>query len=83
MENVRDSNRALSAARRRLVFDEFLLLQLGLLQRRHATGRGGIVEIQGTAEDKPFTQEQFLDLLVLARQGIATLTGAQQAVLAA
>ena len=31
-----DSADALQEARRRLVFDEFLLLQLGLMQRRHA-----------------------------------------------
>ena len=33
------------------------------------TGKGGIVEIQGTAEKDPFTQEQFLTLLDLARKG--------------
>ena len=42
------------------------------------TGGGGIVEIQGTAEDRPFAQEQFLDLLALARQGIAELTRLQK-----
>src|SRR6187399_1049121 len=35
------------------------------------TGSGGIVEVQGTAETEPFTQEQFDRLMMLARQGIA------------
>ncbi len=33
------------------------------------TGKGGLVEIQGTAEKDPFTQEQFLILMDLARKG--------------
>ncbi len=33
------------------------------------TGKGGIVEIQGTAEGEPFSQDQFLALLDLARKG--------------
>lgn len=37
------------------------------------TGKGGIVEIQGTAEKDPFTQEQFLELLDLARKGCGEL----------
>lgn len=45
------------------------------------TGKGGIVEIQGTAEDKPFQEEEFLTLLSLARKGIAELTAMQRAVL--
>ncbi|MQP64076.1 ribonuclease PH [Niveispirillum sp. SYP-B3756] len=45
------------------------------------TGRGGIVEIQGTAEDKPFQEAEFLTLLSLARKGIAELTAMQRAVL--
>ena len=45
------------------------------------TGRGGIVEIQGTAEDKPFQEEEFLALLSLARKGINELTAMQRAVL--
>src|SRR5437867_297508 len=35
------------------------------------TGSGGIVEVQGTAETEPFSQEQFDRLMALARQGIA------------
>jgi ribonuclease PH len=45
------------------------------------TGSGGIVEVQGTAEDKPFSQEQFLELLTLAQKGIAELTALQKAAL--
>ena len=37
------------------------------------TGSGGIVEVQGTAETEPFSQEQFDQLMALARQGIAEL----------
>ncbi len=45
------------------------------------TGRNGIVEIQGTAEEKPYSQEQFLSLLTLAQKGIAELTEIQRRVL--
>ena len=45
------------------------------------TGSGGIVEVQGTAEEKPFSQEQFLELLSLAQKGIAELTALQKAAL--
>jgi ribonuclease PH len=38
------------------------------------TGKGGIVEIQGTAEKDPFSEAQFMDLLALARKGIGELT---------
>ena len=34
------------------------------------TGAGGIVEIQGTAEGAPFSEEEFKALLDLARSGI-------------
>ncbi len=37
------------------------------------TGDGGIVEVQGTAEEKPFTEPQFLALLALAKKGVAEL----------
>src|SRR3546814_14143025 len=33
------------------------------------TGSGGIVEVQGTAEPKPFSQDACLELLGLAGQG--------------
>lgn len=42
------------------------------------TGAGGIVEIQGTAEKEPFTQDQFLALLGLAGRGISALIAAQK-----
>ena len=42
------------------------------------TGSGGIVEIQGTAEGKPFTEEEFSGLLSLARNGIAELVALQK-----
>jgi ribonuclease PH len=45
------------------------------------TGSGGIVEVQGTAEEKPFSQGQFLELLALAQKGIAELTALQKAAL--
>jgi ribonuclease PH len=37
------------------------------------TGRGGMVEIQGTAEGEPFSEAELLSLLGLARQGTAVL----------
>lgn len=46
------------------------------------TGRGGIVEIQGTAEGSPFTRQQTDRLLDLAAGGIAALVAQQKAALA-
>lgn len=46
------------------------------------TADGGIVEIQGTAEDKPFRHEEFLALLDLARNGVPLLFSAQKEALA-
>ena len=45
------------------------------------TASGGIVEIQGTAEESPFSEEQFLTLLKLAQAGIAKLAAIQRAAL--
>ena len=45
------------------------------------TGRGGIVEIQATAEGAPFDDALFAEMLRLARRGIAALTGQQRAAL--
>ncbi|WP_166162864.1 ribonuclease PH [Chelativorans oligotrophicus] len=42
------------------------------------TGKGGIVEIQGTAEGAPFTEEEFHELLRLARKGIFRLVELQK-----
>jgi ribonuclease PH len=47
------------------------------------TGRGGIVEIQGTAEGEPFTRTQMSELVDLAEAGIGELIARQKAVLAA
>jgi ribonuclease PH len=47
------------------------------------TGAGGIVEIQGTAEGKPFTRDQLLSLMSLAETGIAGLVALQKQVIAA
>jgi ribonuclease PH len=46
------------------------------------TGTGGIVEIQGTAEQAPFSEARFFDLLKLAQKGIAELTVLQKRALA-
>ncbi len=46
------------------------------------TGNGGIVEVQGTAEDRPFTEPQFMELLALARKGIDELVALQKAAIA-
>jgi ribonuclease PH len=42
------------------------------------TGDGGIVEVQGTAEEKPFTEEQFMMLLGLAKKGVGELARLQR-----
>jgi ribonuclease PH len=47
------------------------------------TGAGGLVEIQGTAEGAPFTEEQLVQLLKLARKGIGELVELQKKVLGA
>ncbi len=42
------------------------------------TGDGGIVEVQGTAEDKPFSETQFLELMALAKKGVSELARLQR-----
>nr|HEV7416564.1 ribonuclease PH [Tianweitania sediminis] len=42
------------------------------------TGKGGIVEIQGTAEGAPFSEDEFTELLGLAKKGINRLVSLQQ-----
>ncbi len=42
------------------------------------TGKGGIVEVQGTAEGEPFTREQMNVLMDLAQMGIRQLVLAQE-----
>ena len=46
------------------------------------TGNGGIVEIQGTAEGEPFSQDRFLELMGVARKGINELVTLQKAAIA-
>jgi ribonuclease PH len=46
------------------------------------TGTGGIVEVQGTAEGKPFSQEEFLKLLALAQDGTQELVAMQKQAIA-
>lgn len=41
------------------------------------TGSGGIVEIQGTAEGAPFSEEEFGKLMILAKKGIGELVDLQ------
>jgi len=42
------------------------------------TGSGRIVEVQGTAEKTPFSEDELLALLALARKGIAKLVDLQK-----
>lgn len=43
---------------------------------------GRMIEVQGTAEGQPFSHEELLQLLALAKQGIEQIVAAQTAVLA-
>jgi ribonuclease PH len=45
------------------------------------TGRGDLVEVQGTAEGKPFSRRQLDDLVGLAAEGVRRLTEVQREVL--
>ena len=46
------------------------------------TGAGGLVEIQGTAEGSPFSEQELMELLKLARKGIGELVDLQKKALA-
>jgi ribonuclease PH len=46
------------------------------------TASGLFVEVQGTAERRPFTEEKLTELLALARKGLKKLTALQEDVLA-
>ena len=46
------------------------------------TGKGGLVEIQGTAEGEPFSDAEFGELLRLARKGIGELVELQKKAIA-
>lgn len=41
------------------------------------TGSGGIIEVQGTAEKNPFSQDEFLALMALAKKGVGRLVDLQ------
>ena len=43
---------------------------------------GGFIEIQGTAEEAPFSEQEFQQMLALAKRGIADLVKVQQMALA-
>ena len=45
------------------------------------TGSGGLVEVQGSAEGAPFSEEELMKLLALARGGISDLVALQKAAL--
>jgi ribonuclease PH len=46
------------------------------------TGRGGMVEVQGTAEGEPFSEATLGELLALAKKGIGELVAKQKAAIA-
>ena len=46
-----------------------------------ATGEGELIEVQGTAEGRPFSRDDFDRVLALALDGIAQLIAAQRAAL--
>ena len=46
------------------------------------TGSGGLVEVQGTAEGAPFSEEELLSLLKLAKDGVSKLVALQKAAVA-
>ena len=75
-----DNQKQLQDSRQRLVFDEFLLMQLGLLQRRQRLTRGSAAALLDQQTDPSHPDHclvnQFLDLLPFS------LTAAQQRVLA-
>jgi len=45
------------------------------------TGSGGLVEVQGTAEGKPFSEAELMSLLGLAKNGISGLVAMQKSVI--
>jgi ribonuclease PH len=46
------------------------------------TGLGGLVEVQGSAEGAPFTEEELIRMLALARSGVRQLVDMQKAAVA-
>ena len=71
------------------IFDNVPVLDLDYAEDSEAetdanfvmTGKGGIVEVQGTAEGAPFSDADFQKLMALARSGINQLIAAQKSVL--
>ena len=71
------------------VFRETPVLDLDYLEDSGAevdanfviSGTGGLVELQGTAEKRPFSEAQFLAMLTLARKGTGELMALQKKVL--
>jgi ribonuclease PH len=47
------------------------------------TGLGGLVEVQGSAEGAPFTEDELIRMLALARNGVRQLVAMQKAAVAA
>jgi len=45
------------------------------------TADGGFIEVQGTAEGAPYSEEEMTAMLALARKGIIELTALQTAAL--
>ena len=45
------------------------------------TEKGGFVEVQGTAEGEPYSQDELNAMLALAQKGISELIAAQKAAL--
>jgi ribonuclease PH len=81
-EPIRDNIAAISCG----VFGGTAVLDLDYAEDSEAdtdanfvmTGDGRIVEVQGTAEKEPFSEEQLLALLALARKGVAKLVDLQK-----
>jgi ribonuclease PH len=46
------------------------------------TGAGGLVEVQGSAEGAPFTEDELIRMLALARGGVKQLVAMQKAAIA-
>jgi len=47
------------------------------------TGSGGLVELQGSAEGAPFSEEEFIGMLRFAKKGCEELVAAQKAAIGA
>jgi ribonuclease PH len=45
------------------------------------TGRGNLVEVQASAEAKPFTDDQLHQMMSLAKSGVQDLISKQRAIL--